>query len=153
MLMTQLPPGATLVPQVFWETLKSPETVMEFIVRVIELWFVSVIGLTGLVVFTTRGGKLRAGGENDTSVPVPAKLTIWGLPAPSSVTVRVPLRSPVTVGVKVTLMVQVCCAGSVCGHVVCDWKSPLATTEDKWSEFGSKLVSLTLCTGLGVFTF
>ena len=151
--MAQLAPGATLVPQVFCETLKSPEVVTEFIVRVVGLWFVRVIGLAGLVVFTILAGKLRALGANETSVPVPVKFTTWGLPAPSSLTVRVPVRRPTPVGTKVTLMVQLCCAGRTWGQVVCDWKSPVAATEDKWSELGPKLVNLTLWTGLGVFTF
>jgi hypothetical protein len=52
-----------------------------------------------------EGAKLTAGG-----VPVPLKLTIWVLPATSwllSVIVRVPVRVPTAVGVKVTLIEHV----------------------------------------------
>ena len=39
-------------------------------------------------------------------MPLPVRLTVWGLLPALSVMVRVPVRVPVTVGVKVTLMVQ-----------------------------------------------
>ena len=40
------------------------------------------------------------------AIPVPLRLTVCGLPAPLSVMDTVPVRVPVVVGVKVTLMVQ-----------------------------------------------
>ena len=39
-------------------------------------------------------------------VPVPVKLTCWGLPLALSLTANVAVRVPVVAGVKVTLMVQ-----------------------------------------------
>ena len=39
-------------------------------------------------------------------VPVPLKLTVWGLVLALSVSVRLPERLPVTVGVNVTLITQ-----------------------------------------------
>jgi hypothetical protein len=39
-------------------------------------------------------------------VPVPERLTVWGLPAALSEMLRVPLRVPLAVGVKTTLIVQ-----------------------------------------------
>src|SRR5438132_33702 len=40
------------------------------------------------------------------AVPLPVRLTVWGLLPALSVMVRAPVRVPVTVGVKLTLMVQ-----------------------------------------------
>ena len=39
-------------------------------------------------------------------IPVPDRAVVWGLPVALSVTVDVAFRVPVTVGVKVTLTVQ-----------------------------------------------
>ena len=40
------------------------------------------------------------------TTPVPERLVVWGLLLALSVTVKVPVRLPVAVGVKVTLMTQ-----------------------------------------------
>jgi hypothetical protein len=50
--------------------------------------------------------KLRLVGLNSTTVPVPVRLTVWGLPAALSLIDNVPVRVPLCVGLKVTLMVQ-----------------------------------------------
>jgi hypothetical protein len=44
--------------------------------------------------------------EPELDVPVPVSVITWGLPAALSVTVMEPLRVPVAVGVKVTLILQ-----------------------------------------------
>jgi len=41
------------------------------------------------------------------AIPVPERVTVWGLPVALSVTVIVPGWLPAAVGVKVTLIVQV----------------------------------------------
>lgn len=82
-------------------------------------------GPFGLRVSATRHGvtgtKLKPA-----EVPVPDKATDCGLPDALSVTERVPLRGPVTVGVKVTLMLQFAPAASVLPQLFVWAKSPLA---------------------------
>jgi hypothetical protein len=56
-----------------------------------------------------------AGAVTWKSQPVPLKATVCGLPEALSVTVRVPVRAPVVVGVKVTFMVQFAPAAKVAG--------------------------------------
>ena len=52
--------------------------------------------------------KVRLLGEMLTAgaVPVPVRLTVWGLPVALSVRVTAALRVPLAAGVKVTLIVQ-----------------------------------------------
>jgi hypothetical protein len=52
------------------------------------------------------------------SDPAPLKPTIWGLPAALSLIVTVPVRAPVTVGVNVTLIVQVDPAARLAGQLL-----------------------------------
>ncbi len=49
------------------------------------------------------------------ATPVPLSVTVWGLPGSVSATVTAPLRSPVAVGVKVTLMLQLAAGARVAG--------------------------------------
>jgi hypothetical protein len=58
------------------------------------------------------------------SCPVPLSVTVWGLPAALSVTVRAPVRLPVAVGVKVTLIVQLEPAATEPAQVLVWEKSP-----------------------------
>ena len=78
---------------------------------------VRVTGCAELVVPTGRLPKARLAGERLTTgavlVPVPERLTVWGLPAALSEMLRVPLRVPVAVGVKVTLIVQLAPAATL----------------------------------------
>ena len=57
---------------------------------------------------TTWLAKVRLVGEMLTAgaVPVPVRLTLWGLPVALSARVTAALRVPLAVGVKVTLIVQ-----------------------------------------------
>ena len=57
-------------------------------------------------------------GLTDTTVPVPERATVWGLPAASSATERVAVRAPPPLGVNVTLIVQLAPAARVAPHVV-----------------------------------
>ena len=72
---------------------------------------VSVTGCAELVVFSVWLLKVRLPGDSVTAgalaaAPVPVRLTVWELPDALSVIVTIPVRVPVAVGVKVTLMVQ-----------------------------------------------
>ena len=63
------------------------------------------------------------------TAPVPVKLTVCGLPLALSVIVRVPVRVPEAVGVKVTLMLQFAPAARLevlAGQLLVAEKSPLA---------------------------
>ena len=59
-------------------------------------------------------------------VPVPERLVVCGLLLALSLTVRVPLRAPTTVGVKVTLTVHLPLLASELPQVLVWAKSPLA---------------------------
>jgi hypothetical protein len=60
--------------------------------------------------------------------PDPERLAVWGLLLPLSITVSVPLRAPVTVGVNVTLIVHFPLAPTLAPHVFVWAKSPLTLT-------------------------
>ena len=70
--------------------------------------FFNVTVLAALVVPTCCVVKARLVGLKlaTGATPVPVRLAVWGLPAALSVMVNVPVRVPVVVGVKVTLIVQ-----------------------------------------------
>jgi len=100
---------------------KSPGLVpvkpMLVMVNATPLGFESVTALAVLVMPTLwlpksgTGEGERLGG----AIPVPETPAVWGLLLALSVTVNVALREPITVGVKVTLMVQVALAAKVEG--------------------------------------
>src|SRR5207237_3765909 len=95
-----------------------------------------------------RGGRRMAAG----AVPVPVRLTDCGLPAALSVMVIAPVRVPVAVGVKVTLMAQLAPAATDVPQVLVCTKSPLATMLVTLSAAVPVLVSVTVCTALVVLT-
>src|SRR5437762_11939129 len=92
--------------------------------------------------------------------PFPVRLTVCGLPPPLSVMVKVPVRAPATVGVNVTLIVQVfdpAVAGKVVGligqavaPVLVSAKSPDAAMELIVSAAFPVFVSVTVCAALVV---
>ena len=57
-------------------------------------------------------------------MPVPERLTDWGLPAALSVMARAAARLPAAEGVKVTLMVQLALAASAMPQLLVWEKSP-----------------------------
>ena len=75
---------------------------------------------------TTWLAKVRLVGEMLTAgaVPVPVRLTLWGLPVALSVTVRAVLRVPLAAGVKVTLIVQLAPAATELPQLLVCAKSP-----------------------------
>jgi hypothetical protein len=60
------------------------------------------------------------------SCPVPLSVAVWGLSPALSITVSVPVRLPVAVGVKVTLIVQLDPAATEPAQVLVWAKSPEA---------------------------
>ena len=74
-------------------------------VTVVVATFVTVTDLAALGAPTATVPKLSETGEREICVPVPVKATFCGLVDASSLKVNVPLRMPITVGVKDTLTV------------------------------------------------
>ena len=73
--------------------------------------------------------KVKEAGERLTSgvaTPVPVRLTVWVAGLALSVIVKVPVSEPATVGVKVTLRVQLALAARLEPQVLVWEKSPLA---------------------------
>src|SRR5579872_597784 len=86
---------------------------------------------------TTMLPKLRDAGVNPNAKvwPVPVRLMICiGLPGQLSFSVTPPLRVPVVVGVKVTVMEQFCPAANAVGQVLFSEKSPELAMELKFTE-------------------
>src|SRR2546423_453115 len=111
--MEQLAPTASDEPGVgqllFW--LKSPLVLMLLMVSGMLPLLVRVARCAELVVPTSwlpkpsePGLKLAYG--FGATVPVPLSAAVCGLPAALSLTARLPVRPPVTVGAKLTLIVQ-----------------------------------------------
>jgi len=91
------------------------------------------------------------------AVPVPVKLTIWGLPLALSVSVRLPERLPVAAGVNVTLITQLLLAatGALVLQVVplaATAKSPVAAMLVKVKDAVPLLVTVTALAALVVPT-
>jgi hypothetical protein len=123
-LMMQLPPTPTLEPQLLvWE--KSPVTVMlETASATLPVLF-RVTGWGTLEAPIAMPEKVRLLTESEALEPVPVKLTVCGLPLALSVMVSMPVRVPLAVGVKVTLMLQTPPAAKLVPQVLVWAKSPL----------------------------
>jgi hypothetical protein len=88
------------------EKAKSPEVVIEVIVSGVVL-FLTLTLCAGAVLFTTRFPNDIVVVDIPTgTTPVPLRLTDCGLLLASSVTDNVPVRLPVVIGVKVTVITQ-----------------------------------------------
>ena len=76
---------------------------------------------------TSCAGKVKEAGERLTTgvVPVPVRLTVWVAGLALSAMVKEPLREPLTVGVKVTLRVQLALAARLEPQLLVSAKSPL----------------------------
>jgi hypothetical protein len=106
--------GATDAPVQVSELLakspgSTPPTATDEMLRLAAPVLVTVSVIAELIVPTGSLGKFKLGAEKPTKgcVPVPPKVTAWGLPEALSVKLREALRFPVAEGVKVTLTVQV----------------------------------------------
>ena len=82
---------------------------------------------------------------NPVSVPVPDKFDVSVLKPALSVTVRVPVRVPSSVGVKVTEIPQLAPAANVCGEI----GHPDVSAKSPEVEM-FRIVSGTVCTFLNV---
>jgi hypothetical protein len=79
---------------------------MLLMLRLVLALFVRVMIFAALAEPTTTLPKLRSDDDTETAVPTPVKLTVCGLLESPSTSVRVPVRVPVALGVKVTVMVH-----------------------------------------------
>jgi hypothetical protein len=106
---------------------KSPLTLMMREVNAALPLLLRVTVCGGLVVETVCPAKVRLVVERLTTgaSPVPLRVTFWGLLLALSVSASVPLRAPLAVGVKVTLMVQLAPGDSEIGQELVWAKSPL----------------------------
>src|SRR5262249_13108592 len=108
-LIVQFAPAARLNPQVF-VCVKSPLAVMALIVSGPLPEFVSFTCCVALEAPTRDPEKVREAADKVALCvgppPVPAKVTLCGLPEASSATLRDPERAPPAVGANVTLIVQ-----------------------------------------------
>jgi hypothetical protein len=125
-VIVQDPPAATLAPHVFvWEKVVEPVIVtLLMLSAVLPVLLSVVVSVLELALFTLP--KLRLAGLNSTTVPVPVRPTVCGLPAALSVIDNVPVRAPLCVGLKVTPMVQPASAARLEPQVFVWLKSPLA---------------------------
>jgi hypothetical protein len=93
--------------------------------------------------------KLKLLGESVTlGLPIPSKFTVCGLFPASSVTVIVPARVPVAVGVSVTLIVQLLPTATRAPQVLVSPKSPLAAILAMLREPVPVLFSVSVCAAL-----
>jgi hypothetical protein len=121
MLIVQLALAASVVPHVL-VCKKSPLIAMLVMLRVavpvflrVTLWAALVVPTAWLVKVRLVADKLTAGAL--AAVPVPVRLIVCGLPDALSVMVTVPVRVPVAVGLKVTLILQFPPAATEVPHV------------------------------------
>ena len=115
--------------------------------------FVNVTDLAALVVPTAAVPKFSEAGERESCVPVPVRVTVCGLFAASSLKVNVPLPTPITVGMKVTLTVQLASAVTVVPQVLLLMaKSPLMVILLIFSVLVPVFVSLTTFAALLVLS-
>jgi len=106
MVTVQLLPAAREEEQVVVSA-KSPVAVTPLFVTAVVPLLVTVTVWLALVAPTATVPKFRVPGATVTGeLPVPVRLTFWGLFEAPSVNVNVPVAAPVAVGVKVTPTVQ-----------------------------------------------
>jgi hypothetical protein len=84
----------------------GPVIAIPLIVKVVVPIFVSVTVFAALVIRMAIVPKLRLVGERFAVVPIPFSVTVCGLPAALSVTLRAVVRVPLALGLNVTLMLQ-----------------------------------------------
>jgi hypothetical protein len=139
--------AARVVVQVVAKTLKSPVVEITMLVSV-TLWLFLRVNVFGrLTVPTVCAGYVALLGVNVTgAMPVPESGTVCGLFAALSVIVMLPVRAPVWVGVKVTLIMQFAPTAKVAPQgfvLVTSAKSPLVAMLVMFSVAVPELVSVT----------
>jgi hypothetical protein len=104
----QVFPAGTLAPQVLLATANGPLGAILVIPSAVARWLVKVTVLAALVLPATVVLKLRLVTDSVTgALPVPDKLTVWGVVTALSAIVKVPVAAPTATGEKVTPTVQV----------------------------------------------
>jgi hypothetical protein len=104
----------------------APVNVMLLIVNAVERLLVSVTFLAALVVPAFCAANVKEVGETVVcAMPLPANEAVCGLFDAASVTVSVPVSAPMTLGVNVTVMVQLPLAGTLPLQVSVSVKSGL----------------------------
>lgn len=122
-------PAAMLAPQVLLDTEKPVLAAMLVKLRDVPIRFVSVTVLAELVLPTVTVPRFKLPEENVTgALPVPVRLTVWGLFPASSVNVSVPVAVPVAMGENVTPTVQVAPAAILDPQVLLAIKKPALVT-------------------------
>jgi hypothetical protein len=147
-LIVQEPPAATLPPQLLvWPKLAL--AAMPVMASAALPVLLRVTGCDPLVVPKFWLPNVRLPGETPATeavaTPVPVKLTVCELPLALSVIVKVPVRVPAAVGVKVTLIVQLAPALTLLPQVLVWEKSPLAVMLEMVSVALPVLVRVTIC--------
>lgn len=127
MLMVQLNPAATLLPQVVevgWTAKSPPATILEM-ARVVPVSLNSVTPRGALVEPKLCVGKVRTAGDKTTVVPRPERKTKRGLSGELVVIVISPDAEPSAVGVNVMLIVQLAWAAKLVPQLLVCAKSPV----------------------------
>src|SRR5262249_15129455 len=105
-VMVEDSPPPTPEPQVLvWENSLEPVTMMLVMLRKVLPTFVRVVVNT-LLLPTVTEPKFRLVGLSSTTVPVPVRFTVCGLPGALSLIETLPVRVPDWVGLNVTLIAQ-----------------------------------------------
>jgi hypothetical protein len=117
-LIVQLAPAATLDPQLLvWakSLALTPETATLVTPKAALPVLLTVIAWAALVTPMDWLPKVRLDGETlaTAAVPVPQRLTVWGLPLALSVTLSEAARLPLAEGAKMTLSVQLAPAATL----------------------------------------
>jgi hypothetical protein len=158
-----LPATGVPIRQVFALMAKSPALAPVMLTAAVKFKavFPVLVSVTLFVVLVVNCGtelNPKFGGENDATdwIPLPVRLTVtWpgdGSFGSLSIMVSVPLRVPVVVGVKVTLIMQLDPAASVAGEsghaLELTAKSPLAAAPPMVSGAVPEFVRITVSGGL-----
>ncbi len=117
--MVQLALEVKVLPHVVDETLKSPVVEIEMFLSWTFWLLVSLNAFAALFDPTLVFEKVALAGVSTAwALPVPDSDTCCGLFVPLSLTESVPVRDPIWVGVKVTLIVQLAPGAKVAPHLV-----------------------------------
>lgn len=147
----QLAPAAKLVPQVFvWA--KFPTAAMLVIVIAVVPRFLRVTVLDGLVDPMVPWANCSVSGDIDNPVPIPVR-AVFSMPTvPVSMTVKVPVREPMAVGLKDRLSTQELPTAKEVPHVLeVMAKSPVVAMLLKVMDAAWSLAMVIFRPGLAVF--
>jgi hypothetical protein len=142
----QFAPAPTVEPQVLDATANPWLAATLLNVRLVLVRFVSVTFFTELVAPTVTVPKFNEFVESVTgAMPVPERLTVWGLFPALSVKVKVPAADPVAVGENVTPTAQCAPAATLVPHVLLAIANgPVVATDVIDSVTDCALVSVTV---------